>query len=213
MVSKMANAFLNPWVGDRDVRNTDAEYRASLKSALNIVSKFVPCMISSQMGGAEQVITGHLIPIHAQSSVLDELQLDRSDLTSTRNVLFLAVNIHRAFERLQLSFVPVGHSHSGSSNFKMVILDSSIASVSIWDGHKSTIGMFADHYLNLAGHAPFHRALAYQAYIAHTNMVFHSGLTLSLPTSRGVPTMEFLEKQQELEGNYRQAVSAGKIDA
>ena len=205
MVSRITESVLNPWCGDRDVRNVDPTFRATLKSALGIQSKFVPCMISSQMGGADQVIVANILPSNSQTSVLHELQLDRNDLSGTRNALFLAANIHRCFERLQLSFIPVSQSHAHNFSYKMVLHDPAVASMSIWDGHKSTIGMFVDHYLNIAGHSPFRRALAYQAYMAYTQQILTKARGRPMPESMAL----ILDQQQTFESIYREDVLTG----
>ena len=92
-----------------------------------------------------------------------------ADLNSSRNGLWLARNIEKAFDKLKLglSFVPQDILHP--LTLKMVAWDDAVRETPIWDTNSDVIGQYEGCPLHLDGHNPFRRALSYQAYMAHNH--------------------------------------------
>jgi hypothetical protein len=82
------------------------------------------------------------------------------DTSSVRNGLFLASNVEKAFDRLQLSFIK---SSPLSDMLVLKIWDDSCRDTPIWTGHETTIGDLDGQELVLGSHRPYKRALSYHA--------------------------------------------------
>jgi len=194
---RMHTEILNPWLS-RDVTHnrSSAEFRSGLKAALNIPTPFIPCMITTMMGNADQVVAAHILPTSTPDTVLHALRVSKEDLETNRNALFLALNVKKCFDSLKLSFIPVDRG-TPSANYKLHIWDNSIRELAIWDGHKNRIGNYDGHYVNMSGHQPIERALAYQAHMAYLNTVLRDKETLVSPLPADVNA--FLERRKEFD--------------
>jgi hypothetical protein len=105
--------------------------------------------------------------------------------------LFLSKGVEKAFDKLQISFIPVDILNP--SSFKMKIWDDACRTLPIWEGSTHLIMNFEGSILNLMGHKPFRRCLSYQAYQAYINHPKLLGLPLDPPAYFGTPERPSLD--------------------
>ncbi len=104
MVVNLSVTAHNPWTPSVLSGTRDPNFRQILTNALGH-GRTAQCMVSGLMGNGEQVIAAHIIPSASNELVMSDLGLSVHDLNDVRNGLFLAVEIERAFDKLQISFV------------------------------------------------------------------------------------------------------------
>jgi len=145
----------------------------------------VKCMLTGEYGNNDQVICAHIIPCATTNLILASLQLSLADTNNPRNVLFLSKGVEKAFDKLQISFIPVDILNP--SSFKMKIWDDACRILPIWEGSTRLISDFDGSVLNMMGHNPFRRCLSYQAYQAYINQPKSADWPLDPPAYFGTP--------------------------
>ena len=133
------------------------------------------CMITktfastASRGGQSSVILAHLLPRSTKMCVLDVLGMHTSNIDTIRNSLLLCKGIEEAFDRKQVSFVPVDDPFV-DGQFKMMIWEDKFKTTPIYEGSLQTLGEFENAPLDLVvngtKHEVFRRVLSYQAYMA-----------------------------------------------
>ena len=171
MMVNMSVSYHNLWTSSRvSVAGTpDHNLRSQLKMELRYADKAntkVKCMVSNLKGNGDQVIAAHILPCASAPVKLVKLGLKKKDLQSSRNGLFLAKELERAFDSLKISFVK---SNTLREALYMKIWDDDCRKTRLWEGCKHTIGDYDGAKLKLGSHEPFRRALSYQAYQAFIN--------------------------------------------
>ena len=155
------------------------DFRQNLIRAVHGSSKGVrdkiPCMLSGEEGNGLEVVAAHIVPASTRPKILDGIPMTIEELQSPRNGLFLAKEVEAAFDRLQISFIP--QDILNPSTLVMVIWSDEVKSTPLWkesasSGLKSSkctlkIGEYEGRVLDLKGHDPIKRALAYQATMAY----------------------------------------------
>jgi hypothetical protein len=147
----------------------DHNLRSILKMELGYGNKEntkVKCMVSNLNGNGDQVIAAHILPCASEQVKLAKLGLKIKDLQSSRNGLFLAKELERAFDSLKISFIK---SNALKEALYMKIWNYDCRKTRLWEGCKHTIGDYDGAKLKLGSHEPFRRALSYQAYQAFIN--------------------------------------------
>lgn len=202
----------NLWSPSRVSGTRDHNLRHSLKTALGYSKKAkVHCMATGKEGNGEQVIGAHILPCCSDEVRLKSLGLKLEDLKSTRNGLFLAAGVEKAFDTLKISFVK---TNLLQNSLHLKIWDKSCFDTPLWEGCKETIGDFDDAVLNLRKHSPYLRALSYQAYQACIHNVVGKDET---PCFYGTPgDYPFCEQLTVLENNFsrdvKNEISSGDDD-
>ena len=176
------------------------DFRKTLKIHLGIEGNNIPCMLTGQVGNGDQVCGAHILPCSTEEYIYDDLSMSIDDLNCPRNGLFLARNVEKQFDLLNLSFVATDVLRP--KLFKMVIWVDKCRNKPIWDRHAHLIGQYEGCTLILDGHEPFRRALSFQAYQAHTNA---RGLPEDLHQEFGTPPSKFITMRSRLEGHYETA--------
>ena len=133
------------------------------------------CMITktfastASRGGQSSVILAHLLPRSTKMCVLDVLGMHMGNIDTIRNSLLLCKGIEEAFDRKQVSFVPVDDPFV-DGQFKMMIWEDKFKTTPIYEGSLQTLGEFENAPLDLVvngtKHEVFRRVLSYQAYMA-----------------------------------------------
>jgi hypothetical protein len=204
VVAQLHSRAFNPWTPSKISETRDDNFRKKLKNHLDLTMNNVPCMLTQQIGNNEQVCAAHILPCKTPKHILEQLCLDITDLNLPRNGLFLAKNIELQFDLLNLSFVPQDILHP---NTLRMVLWSDIGHLPIWDGHPQTISHYDGAVLTLGHHQPFRRALAYQAYMAHSNCRSSE----PIPNICGSPLTDsmtlFLNLEENLVTCYREEVN------
>jgi hypothetical protein len=156
--------------------------KVNLLRSLNLLS--AKCMVTgieesiiykNQLQVGNRVICAHIMPhylenINSRHLVKHELMLARigmfrKDIASNRNLLFLAAPIEKAFDNLQLCFIP--QESKADSGYVVKIVDSRCKGIEIFEGSEKTIGDFDGLPVDWFGHDPFKTALGVHAYQAH----------------------------------------------
>ena len=198
----------NLWTKSVVSSTRDANFRGDLKRALGLHDTkkkkvLVPCMVSGHEGNGEQVLAAHIIPCAGDPRKLSYLGLTATDVSSTKNGLFLAEGIEKAFDKMELTFVRVSplldalHLH---------IWQDSCRGKPLWRGSLHTVGEFDGAELRLNGHVVYKRALcfhAYQCYLLHDP----GGAGSVPPMSCSPGTYKYRSERQLYEDNFRRAVA------
>jgi hypothetical protein len=202
MVVNLSLQQHNLWTSSRVSGTRDHNLRQSLKTALGYSKKAkVRCMATRKEGNGEQVIGAHILPCCSDEVRLKSLGLKLEDLKSTRNGLFLADGVEKAFDTLKISFVK---TNLLQDSLHLKIWDKSCFNTPLWEGCEETIGDFDDAVLNLEKHSPYLRALSYQAYQACIHNVVGKDET---PCFYGTPgDYPFCEQLTVLENNFSRDV-------
>jgi hypothetical protein len=171
MMVNMSVSYHNLWTSSRvSVAGTpDHNLRSQLKMELRYADKAntkVKCMVSNLKGNGDQVIAAHILPCASAPVKLVKLGLKKKDLQSSRNGLFLAKELERAFDSLKISFVK---SNTLREALYMKIWDDDCRKTRLWEGCKHTIGDYDGAELKLGSHEPFRQAISYQAFQAFIN--------------------------------------------
>ena len=133
--------------------------------------------------------------------------MTHGDLNTSSNLVFWAINIEKAYEKLQISFVK-SVSLKLTEEYVMKIWDESIKASPIWEGSLRTIGEFENKPLILGKHVIMKRGLSFHAIQAY-NAYSSSDLKLGKSCLYGSPgnyshfkTLEFLRKEfdRDLDG-------------
>jgi hypothetical protein len=199
-VSRVNLKLNNPWTPSIVTGTRNDDFRQLLKAQLGIEGNNISCMLTGQVGNGDQVCGAHILPCSTEKYLCDELNMTIDDLNSPRNGLFLARNVEREFDSLNLSFVVADVLHPNV--FKMVIWADECRYKPIWNRHLHAIGQYESCTLILNDHKPFRRALSFQAYQAHTNA---RGSPARLPPEFGTPPSSFNTMRRQLEGYYETA--------
>ena len=183
-------------------RSTD--YRRNLLVSLvyNLKKrKHYPCMLTGEVGNGDVVVAAHIAPAKSKLRILAYIGMSKEDVSDPRNFLLLAKNVEIAFDAQQISFVKESPI---SNDLILKIWDDSVARTPIWEltsftGRKShsreIIGNWKGKRLNLGSHAPFKRALSYQAYQAYLR---HSYVGHTIPLEYGSDTQTDYFKQRKV---------------
>jgi hypothetical protein len=143
----------------------------------------VACMVSGELGTHLQVIAAHIHPHSSPIGTLNHAGLTRAEVESVRNGLLLAVGIEDAFDRLDVSFLPLspltpdrfvlkiwtplGLAASGAAGKKGYHLGDARL-LSLWTCKQPrTIGSYEGRELLYGASSPLRRALSYQAWLAY----------------------------------------------
>jgi hypothetical protein len=136
-------------------------------------------MVSGKLGGPKQVIAAHVMPHSAKVDTLEYAGISRDEVNSARNCILLAVEIENAFDRLDVSFVPLDLMHQ--SRFLLKVWTprglqpgcirkghpGDVRSVALWPGCSSSIGDFEGVELFCGANSVLKRALSFQAWHAY----------------------------------------------
>ena len=201
----------NPWTPSKVTGTRGDNFRKILKSHLGIEGNNIPCMLTGQVGNGDQVCGAHILPCSTEECIYDDLSMTIQDLNCPRNGLFLARNVEKEFDLLNLSFVATDVLRP--KVFKMVIWAESCRYRSIWEGHAHVIGQYEGCTLELDGHEPFRRALSFQAYQAHANA---RGRPEDRHPEFGTPPSAFITMRSRLEEcyetSYREEAVSADVD-
>ena len=170
--------------------------RNLLKSTMGYNNKTgVRCMVSGAWCNhdSDYVIGAHIIPCRVSQDKLAHLGLTSKDISGVRNGLFLACNVEKAFDSLQLSFAKSPNPLSDALVLK--IWDDSCRDTPIWAGHKTLIGDLDGRDLILGSHNPFRRALSYHACQAYARNNIEG---MSPPSPYGSPNVKLSQVASEL---------------
>ena len=137
----------------------------------------IACMISGQLGNQNQVITAHITPHSAKAMTLAHIGISRQEVDSARNCLLLSKAIEKAFDRMDVSFVPKDMLHPNTFVLKIwtpLGLPPGVErnqrgdarTISLWDGSKFKIGEFEGHELFCGSNSVLTSALSHQAFHA-----------------------------------------------
>lgn len=177
-------------------------YPASLES-----NGRVHCMVSGLEGNGQEIVAAHILPADTKSDILKDIPMDRDELVSPRNGLFLAKEIERAFDRLQISFV--AKDVLNPECLVMVIWDERVKETPLWKEYNCNgqsggscsvkIGDCENFVLKLRGHNPIKRGLSYQAAMAYASAVFTNLLSSEeKPPQFGTPEKLLPSKMHEV---------------
>ena len=124
---------------------------------------------------SSNLILAHIMPRSTTRIIREYVTIQLSDIDSIRNCLLLSFNIERAFDELDISFVPSDNPFQ-ADKFKLTVWNDTIRKKPIFPGALQLIGEYDNSALNLVMntvtvadaklHNPFKRALSYQAYMA-----------------------------------------------
>jgi hypothetical protein len=169
----------------------------------------IACMISGKLGGSGQIIAAHIMPHSVKATSLLHFGITRFEVDSVRNCLMLSTAIEKAFDRLDVSFVPKDVLHPDTLVLKiwtpLGLPQGSVnkhfgdaQTIPLWDGSAFQIGMFEGHELFCGSNLVLKSALSNQAWYA-----FLRSKTLgwvdaedSVPDHFGTPERESSEFQQ-----------------
>ena len=142
------------------------------------------CMLS---GKTKRVILAHILPHSAKADVQQSLEMfDKVD--DDRNLLWLCPNLERAFDRMEISFVPESVL---SRRLKLHVWNKAILDNRLWYGEVDTSGKriikkSKDRIRDFVGKCltcpndPFRRCLSYQAFFAYWHWRRQSGDTAEI---------------------------------
>lgn len=168
--------LLDPW---NDITATSigksSTLRADFFAYYGLISATAQCMITNTPASIFRrpsqpcVVLAHLLPRSSKRNVLDALGMVPEDIESIRNALLLCHGIEEAFDRKQVSFVPIDNPFV-DGKFKMMIWEDKFKGIPIYEGSTQTLGDFENAQLDLVvngtNHQIFRRVLSYQAYMA-----------------------------------------------
>jgi HNH endonuclease len=170
--------LLDPW---NDITATSIGKSFNLRSEFfthyRLTNATAQCMITgtfastftTHRSGQTSVILAHLLPRSSKANVLDALGMHQEDIDTIRNALLLCQGIEEAFDRKQVSFVPIDNPFV-DGQFKMMIWEDKFKATPIYEGSTQTLGDFENAPLNLVvngkRHEIFRRVVSYQAYMA-----------------------------------------------
>ena len=181
----------------------------------------VACMVSGQLGSEKQVICAHIHPHSSPIDILNYAGLTRAEVESERNGLLLAEGIEDAFDRLDLSFVPlspltperyvmkiwtrVGLAASGTLG-KKSYHPGDARSLPLWRSKKNpppSIGCCdgCELLYGVPPQPPLRRALSYQAWLAYDRAVKLEWIDASSeppPIDFGTPNDSPFQRQRRL---------------
>ena len=147
-----------------------AYYGLNLSTAVCMVTGISPPQVENK---TSTLILAHIIPRSTERIIRELISFTLGDIDSIRNCLLLCLNIERAFDELDISFVPSDNPFQ-FHRFKMFIWNNGIRDKPIFPDASRLIGQFDNYPLNLVvstksgaePHDPFKQALSYQAYMA-----------------------------------------------
>lgn len=204
--------------------STAASSPSSSSSTASVTSRTVKdsngkvaCMVSGLLGSHEQVLAAH---IHPQSSPIDTLNyagLTRAEVDSVRNGLLLGVGIEKAFDRLDISFVPLSPvtpnrfimriwtpNGLATSGIKKTYHPGDVRLLPLWKSKRNPrrIGRFEGSELvyGAVDKLPLRRALSYQAWLAYDRAVKLGWVDMSTdpPPDFGTPNSSPFQIQREM---------------
>jgi hypothetical protein len=140
-------------------------------------------MLSGELGDNDQVRVLNLMPLKSTDVQIEAANITRIELCSTENCLLVADQIKRAYEHLDISFVPVSKQRPGEYVMKIwkpvgwPACDEhrgDVRGIPLWDntcGQVSSklIGEFEGHRLFIGSGSILQNAMAYQAFHAKYN--------------------------------------------
>lgn len=188
MVCNMSLSSNNLWTPSAisEHGKRDDSMRALLKAEMGYSKKGkVRCMLTGETGGGDCVVCGHIVPCSSKAIKIQSLGLTLDDLNTSPNLVFWAINIERAYEKLQISFVK-SVSLNFTEEYVMKIWDDSIRASPIWKGSLRTIGEFENKPLILGKHVIMKRGLSFHAIQAY-NTYSSSDLKLGKSCLYGSP--------------------------
>jgi hypothetical protein len=135
------------------------------------------CMLSGELGDNDQVRVLNLMPLNSTDQQIEAANILRFELCSTYNCLLVADQIKRAYQRLDISFVPASNNTYVMKIWTPVGLHSShkyrgdVRGIPLWDntsGQVSSklIGEFEGQLLFVGANELFTQALVYQELFA-----------------------------------------------
>ena len=192
---------------EHNAHNTRSQNdRKLLLDGLNIDE--IQCMVT---GIKEEVIyndkgpvgnrvqLAHLIPHNCKNirrhGMLQKCGLKPEDIEVTRNFLFLAGPIEKAFDNLELSLVRDGIEES--SIFRLRIFNEKCKNTPIHEGSNDIIGNYDGKIVNFYGHRVFQTALslhAQQAYAHNGSKGVSPKIFVSPP--KGITSLDILKLSQ-----------------
>jgi hypothetical protein len=133
----------------------------------------IACMISGKLGGSGQIIAAHIMPHSVKATSLLHLGITRGEVDSVRNCLMLSTAIEKAFDRLDVSFVPrrVASRHVGAQDLDSAGTSTGLCAQALRrrsnhpfvGGSAFQIGMFVGHELFCGSNSVLKSALSNQA--------------------------------------------------
>ena len=179
----------------------------------------VACMVSGELGSHTQVIAAHIHPHCSPIDTLNYAGLTRAEVDSVRNALLLADGIEKAFDRLDISFVPLspvtpdrfvlkiwtsaGLAASGVVGKKGYHIGD-VRPLPIWNSKKQqhSIGEYEGSELlyGPSSSAPLRRALSYQAWLAYDRALKQGWVSSAQepPPDFGTPNDSPFQRQRRL---------------
>ena len=148
-------------------QSSDAKQcKTNFMAHFNLKHSSIRCALTELSG---KTTLAHILPRSTKPHILKTLSLSTEDHRSVRNLVFLSWNLEKAFDQLQVSFIPKDALHD---DLVLKIWDDSVKNVPVFDDSKCVIGQYENHKLNfdLVGqdgvsreHKAFRRCFAYQA--------------------------------------------------
>jgi hypothetical protein len=137
-------------------------------------------LVGIRIGSDHQIRAAHIVPISCPAPMAMAAGVPADEVDTPRNALLLGSNIERAFDKLQLSFVPSNPFDSATLVLK--IWDDSIRKTDVFPGAGRTIGEFDGKPLDFPGQPllkratispfiPCRRALWLHAYLARESAI------------------------------------------